>query len=281
MFLLFASSASLFAQSSDKLTAGLMAYERRDYETAARLFEGLASKDEPIPLMMLSSMYREGQGVRRDPTKALRLLHRAAQQNHGGALYKLSKTYAEGRLVPIDAAHARSLLLQAAQLGHPQAQFEIGQALFATDRPAAVKWLRRAASRDHEEARQYFLTELVSAANAQAAPAQPRQVRPSTLSLSKSPSRPAGKRGFEVQVGSFEAEVNAHSHLAMLKRTQPELLEGLRDRVVAHQLDAQRGTRYRVRLGGWPSFAEATAFCEQLKTLKARSPCLALGRSKQ
>ena len=286
MLLLWLSGSWVSAQGTDKLTSGLMAYERGDYATAARLLEGLAAKDEPIPLMMLSSLYMEGRGVRRDPAKGFRLLHRAAQQNHGGALYKLSKMYAHGRYVPVDSAHAETLLLRAAQQGHPQAQFEIGQNLMATDPKTAVDWLRRAAARDHEEARQYFLAELVSAADSQHSPApkQPSKKRPTSAptaagSAPKDSNQSSGP--FEVQVGSFKAEKSALAHLAMLKRTQAPLLEGLTGRIATYLIDDDsHGTRYRVRVGRWSSLAKATRFCEQLKAYEARSPCLALRRSK-
>ena len=84
-----------------------------------------------------------------DHARARDYLERAAAEDHPLALVLLSTIYREGQGVPADAKTAFELTLRAAEAGYPIGQYQAGQALYhgegvAANQPAALAWLQRA-----------------------------------------------------------------------------------------------------------------------------------------
>ena len=84
-----------------------------------------------------------------DHDRARDYLERAAAEDHPLALVLLSTIYREGQGVAANAKTAFDLTLRAAEAGYPIGQYQAGQALYhgegvAANQPAAFTWLQRA-----------------------------------------------------------------------------------------------------------------------------------------
>jgi hypothetical protein len=74
----------------------------------------------------------------------------------------------------------------------------------------------------------------------------------------------ASGSGFVVQVSSQRSQADAQSSLANLQRQFGSVLGGLPTDI--RQVDlGNKGIYYRVRVGGWPSRADAVSLCEKLR----------------
>ena len=74
----------------------------------------------------------------------------------------------------------------------------------------------------------------------------------------------AGGSGFVVQVSSQRSETDAQKSLANLQRQFGSVLGGLPTDI--RQVDlGTKGVYYRVRVGSWPSRADAVSLCEKLR----------------
>ena len=90
------------AKAVDLFDAALVAYDRKDYATAASLFRSLAAQGYADAQYNLGLMYRNGQGVAQDYKEAMRLYRLAAAQGDADAQYNLGFMYASGQGVPQD-----------------------------------------------------------------------------------------------------------------------------------------------------------------------------------
>ena len=95
-----------------------------------------------------------GEGVTQDDAEAVRWLQLAAEQGHAWAQFSLGNRYANGEGVPQDDTEAERWSRLAANQGNSMAQFLLLDELEGTE---ALRWLRRAAERDHHAWAQFFL----------------------------------------------------------------------------------------------------------------------------
>ena len=91
----------------------------------------------------LGDMHASGEGVARDDSKAAEWFYRAAEQGNRLARIRL---YADARN---RNANARERLSAFAEQGDAEAQWNLGWSNVTGDKPAAVKWFRKAAEQGH------------------------------------------------------------------------------------------------------------------------------------
>ena len=106
----------------------LIAYQKGNYQTAFRIYKGLAEQGNPRAQNNLANLYDTGQGVARDLKQAAHWYSKAAMQGHLIAQYNLGNMYDYGLGVPQDYAQAHMWLNLAAS------KFPPGK-----DRDSAVK----------------------------------------------------------------------------------------------------------------------------------------------
>ena len=99
-FLLFFSSFS--AVFADDYRDGFDAYERKDYETAYKLWLPLAGKGHAKAQTALGLMYDIGQGVPQDYKEASKWFRLAAEQGDADAQFNVGLVYAKGQGTPQD-----------------------------------------------------------------------------------------------------------------------------------------------------------------------------------
>jgi len=95
----FSSFSVVFA---DDYRAGFDAYERKDYETAYKLWLPLAGKGDARAQTALGLMYDIGQGVPQDYKEASKWFRLAAEQGDPDAQFNVGLIYAKGQGTPQD-----------------------------------------------------------------------------------------------------------------------------------------------------------------------------------
>ena len=100
---------------------GLVAYDRKDYATALKLWRPLAAQGNADAQFNLGSMYGGGRGVTQDYIEAVRWYKLAAAQGHVAAMYYLGMMYGRGLGVPQDYLRAHLWSNLAAAKGHEKA----------------------------------------------------------------------------------------------------------------------------------------------------------------
>jgi hypothetical protein len=97
-------------------------------------------------------------------------------------------------------------------------------------------------------------------ASAQPAPVQVAALEPSAT------AKPAAAAGaYVVQISSQKSEADALASFKGMQRKFPGVFAGVKPSIKRAEL-GDKGTFYRLRVGGWSSREEATAFCARLKT---------------
>ena len=94
-FLLFFSSSSVVF--ADDYRDGFDAYERKDYETAYKLWLPLAGKGHARAQTALGLMYDIGQGVPQDYKEASKWFRLAAEQGDADAQFNVGLVYTKGQ----------------------------------------------------------------------------------------------------------------------------------------------------------------------------------------
>lgn len=100
--LLFLTLAAVAADFS----AGLTAYQQKDYATAVKEWRPLAEKGDAPSQFNLGLMYVDGLGVPQDYNQALSWFQRSAQQDYPKAQLNLGAMYASGKGVKRDYVQA-------------------------------------------------------------------------------------------------------------------------------------------------------------------------------
>lgn len=103
------------------------AYEREDYETAAKLYRTRAESGDAEAQYRMGMMLRFGWGVDKDIDGAVKQLRGAAERQHPLAQAELGTLYRLGRGVKEDPVEAARLLRAAAAAGVGMAQLSIGR----------------------------------------------------------------------------------------------------------------------------------------------------------
>jgi TPR repeat protein len=147
-------SSAAWGQSLDAARA---AFDRKDYATALRALQPLASQGIAEAQFRLGSMYVNGEGVPQDYVEAVKWYRLAAAQEMAEAQVMLGLMYAGGRGVPQDYVEAVKWYRLAAAQGIAEAQFRLGLMYglgwgVSRDLVTAHLWSNLAAARGNPQA---------------------------------------------------------------------------------------------------------------------------------
>ena len=137
------------------------AYNKKDYQEAAKQFLEAAEVGDPDAQWIMGSLYAEGKGVTQDDAKAIEWFRKAADQGDADAQKSLGAMYAKGRGVAQDDNKAVEWYRKAADQGNADAQSCLGH-MYATGRGVAqddakaVEWYRKAADQGEVYAQMNF-----------------------------------------------------------------------------------------------------------------------------
>jgi TPR repeat protein len=113
------------AQENSQIQGGNTAYEaykRKDYVTAARLYESLANSGDKGAQNQMGYLYSNGFGVPKDEAKAVSWYEMAAKQGYKDAQFNLGGIYFSGKGVPMDYSKSKMWYEKAAAQGDKEAQ---------------------------------------------------------------------------------------------------------------------------------------------------------------
>ncbi len=96
---------ALTASAAD-FSAGLSAYQKKDYVTAVKEWRPLAEKGDAPSQFNLGLLYIDGLGVPQDYGQAVNWFERSAQQDYAKAQLNLGALYASGKGVKRDYVQA-------------------------------------------------------------------------------------------------------------------------------------------------------------------------------
>lgn len=102
-------SLLLFAAALPALAdfqAGLDAFQKGDYVTAAKEWRPLAEEGSPIAQFNLGLLYLDGHGVPQSDAEAVNWFRRAAEQDYAQAQHNLGAMYGKGQGVKRDLIQA-------------------------------------------------------------------------------------------------------------------------------------------------------------------------------
>ena len=103
MILVVSAAISTFAAN---FSAGLDAYQKGDYNTAAKEWRALADKGDAPSQFNLGLLYVDGRGVPQDYGEAAKWFERAADQDYAKAQLNLGALYGVGKGVKRDYVQA-------------------------------------------------------------------------------------------------------------------------------------------------------------------------------
>jgi TPR repeat protein len=106
--------------SAADFSAGLSAYQKKDYPTAVKEWRPLAEKGDSPSQFNLGLMYVDGLGVPQDYNQALNWFERSAQQDYAKAQLNLGAMYASGKGIKRDYIQAYKWLNVCAAKGEPK-----------------------------------------------------------------------------------------------------------------------------------------------------------------
>ena len=86
--------------SADTIDDAYNAYQRGDFDTAAKTYRKLAERGDVVAQYNLGVMHENGQGIPQDYAEAVRWYTRAAEQGNAGAQFNLGILYEYGAGLP-------------------------------------------------------------------------------------------------------------------------------------------------------------------------------------
>jgi TPR repeat protein len=150
---------------ADALQDGLSAVNRKDYPEALRLLDPLAKAGNAQAQLQIGLLHYHGHGVRESDAQARVWFERAARQGSAAAQFQLGNMYAYGLAELPEGADnyrvAAQWYFEAARQGLADAQYSLA-ILFLTgsgvqqSQDEAMKWIRRAATQGHADAKVYL-----------------------------------------------------------------------------------------------------------------------------
>lgn len=162
---LVVSAALVNSVHADPIADGVEAYKRKDYEKSVALLEPLARDGNARAQLWVGQMYYYGHGVTESDAAAFDWFSRAAMQGNPEAQLQLANMLVYRRGVPAGDAdpdvEAAKLYFAAARQGHAEAQyslallFAVGKGVQQSDAEAR-KWMKRAASHGHPDAKAFL-----------------------------------------------------------------------------------------------------------------------------
>jgi len=132
---------------------GLSAYNKKDFATALKEMEPLASQGNAFAQKILGNMYADGHGVPQDYKEAVKWYRLAADQGYALAQYNLGIMYSYGRGVPQDYKEATKWYRLAADQGDADAQYNLGIMQYNL---GIMYSYGHGVPQDHEEAAKWF-----------------------------------------------------------------------------------------------------------------------------
>jgi TPR repeat protein len=184
-------ASPVFAQD---ITAGIEAYERRDYQAALAVWQPLAERGDADAQASIGLLYARGHGVSQDYGEAIKWFRLSAAQGYAIAQNNLGVMYRNGYGVQQDYAQALMHYRLSAAQGYALAQFSLGSMYengdgTRRDYEEAYMWYTLAADQGHRRAAhaRVLLEPLMSAEQRRKglARAQQRQTRNALASASK------------------------------------------------------------------------------------------------
>lgn len=154
---ILSATASYANETQDRLRAGVLAFDRKDYGHARSLIQPLAEAGEPFAEWVFGDMHSEGLGVPRSASEAIKWWMRAAEKGEPNSQLRLGDTFMRGRGVPENWTEAVKWWRKAAEQDLPRAQTAMGLALHdgrgvQQDRIQAAKWFQKAADQGQAQA---------------------------------------------------------------------------------------------------------------------------------
>ncbi|MBT5633763.1 MAG: sel1 repeat family protein, partial [Nitrospina sp.] len=139
----------------DDFHDGWVSYEKKDYDTAYKLWLPLAIQGNPRAQFFLGVMFDRGQGISQDYSEAAKWYQRAAEQDSARAkshIYEIAKK---------GSSQALKILNDDAKLGVVEAQVILGKMYeeghpFPQDYNEAAKWYQRSAEQDSARAKSHI-----------------------------------------------------------------------------------------------------------------------------
>jgi TPR repeat protein len=127
-----------------------VAYDRGDYQTAAKVWQQLANQGDAAAQVVIGRMYWTGRGVNRDYSEAAKWWLKAAKQDNTDAESLIGGLYWDGQGVNLSYVEAEKWYQKAADKGDQMAEFRISEMYEIghgkkQDRRSAEEWLRKAA----------------------------------------------------------------------------------------------------------------------------------------
>ena len=118
----------LFVPASATLAdfkSGLTAYNKGDFETAVKEWQGPAEQGHAQALNGLGFLYMNGQGVAQDDTRALGYFLIAAKRNFAAAQYNAGILYSRIKGAMRNQRKASEWIMKAAEQGHVGARYQL------------------------------------------------------------------------------------------------------------------------------------------------------------
>lgn len=151
---MFEGSKEGLDHKSDAYRRGIVAFNKRDFATAMKLFRPLADDGDADAQVNIGMMFLQGWSVKRDYPEAFRWFSKAAEQGLAAGQQNLGFMYYEGLGVGQNDAAAAKWYGRAAEQGDMQAQhnmgvfYEEGRGV-QQDSKKAVAWYTKAAKQRH------------------------------------------------------------------------------------------------------------------------------------
>lgn len=151
-------SVTAIAGQPDPFSAGMTAYEARDFATAFAEFRLAAGRGDAKAQFALGIMYAHGQGAPQDDAEAAKWIRLSAQRGFAPAQFLFGLMTELGDGVRGNLAAGAGWIRIAAQHGYAPAQFQLGLMHSETGQGVehstakAIKWYRLAAQQGYSSA---------------------------------------------------------------------------------------------------------------------------------
>lgn len=280
---------------------GASAYRRGDYDNAFPIFRRLAEQGDPRAQTVLGLMYSYGEGVAVDHQEATRWYGRAADQGYSVAQYNLAMQFANGEGHALDKRQAIKWLALAAAAGHDRARnklAELNAGAHAGSLPAKVDSVRLQPSMSATDGSDSGVSVFESVASGRAArrPAAAGARAPLRSTTSESEVRPGARTSaiaanaeahlrqspnksgaaYRVQLAASRSEANMRRDWLRYRKQHAKLFAELDGAVERAAVGAENTVWYRLRIGPFPSKAEALSLCKKLRDKRVKTGCLLL-----
>jgi len=147
--------AAISISSAADFAAGLAAYQKGDYVTAANEWRPLAEQGDRIDQFNLGLLYLDGRGVPMDLSQAVKWISRSAEQGYDKAQLNLGAMYSSGNGVKRDFVQGYKWLNICASQGNAKcaAQRDLVAKKLSASKLATAQHLASAWSPKKEEAK--------------------------------------------------------------------------------------------------------------------------------